>query len=156
MKSILRWIQEWSGVWTGTGETQDGNAVLVRSSFFPLMEAAGTGVQIEMLDPATAQLLHGVRAIIAVGPDNQLQTTGYSTLVGMMTLQQTPDDEGVLALSGVSVQGTMVNVTYLQESSDLMQFSAFWRPASAKLTAAEGEAMTCRMRRVQPWKPGAR
>lgn len=109
---------------------------------------------IEMLDPATTQLLHGVRAMIAVGPGGKLASTGYSTLIGMMTLQQTPDDEGVLALSGVSMHGTRVTVTYLQESRDLMQFSAFWRPVSAKLAEDASQSLNCRMRRLQSWKPG--
>lgn len=43
MNPTLRWIQDWNGVWTGTGETAQGDVVLVRTSFFALMEGVGTG-----------------------------------------------------------------------------------------------------------------
>ncbi|MCB9936456.1 MAG: hypothetical protein H6840_12280 [Planctomycetes bacterium] len=155
MSNAMRLLPRWYGLWTGTSEHESTATMSVRTNILPVMEGRGFAMQTEMFDPSTGTFLRGVRFALAVGPDGRVQTVGYSTEMGVFGLEETPDDEDVLALSGVTESGIQLNVTYREESPDTLMFSVFWRPHGASLGKNARPGLFGRIHRRQPWRPPA-
>jgi hypothetical protein len=141
----------WIGVWTGTGEAQAGMETLIRVEMFPAAAGTGLGFHFEAYDLQATRLYHGVRAVVAAAPSGALRAIAWSSIHGSLLLEQTPDDEGVLALTGTSRTGNQISVTFVEETPDQLLFTAFWRPPNAR-TDDDRPRMTCVIRRVTPVK----
>lgn len=151
MLRVLRPYLPWIGVWTGAGEAQAGMPILVRNEVFAAVANQGIGFHFEAFDPGAKVLYHGVRSIVAVAPTGAVRAIAWSSIHGPLQLEQTPDDEGVLALSGASRAGNQITVTFVEEGPNELLFAAFWRPPGAK-TDDDRPRMSCLMKRVTPMK----
>lgn len=132
MSDQLRHYLSWIGVWTGIGEAQAGMNTLVRIEIFQAVAGQGIGFQFEAFDTEARNLYHGVRAIITSAPSGVVRAIAWSSIHGPLILEQTPDDEEVLALSGESKAGNRISVTFVEEAPDELLFTAYWRPPHAK------------------------
>jgi hypothetical protein len=153
----LRRYLPWIGVWTGTGEAQAGMDTLVRTEIFQNLGGAGIGFHFEAFDGSATNLYHGVRAHVAPAPSGVVRAVAWSSIHGLLILEQTPDDEGVLALGGESRAGNHISVAFIEEGPDELLFTAFWRPPHTR-SDPDAPRMTVNLHRVAPLqvpRPGA-
>lgn len=146
-------FRHWFGVWTGVGEGQDGTPVLVRNEVFETMDCTGVAFHFEAYDQDLKTLYHGFRAILCAAPNGVERAFAYSTLHGVMILERTPDDAGVLALSGESDAGNRISVTMVEENGDEMLFAAFARSADEPLKDDDTPRATVKLKRARVSKP---
>lgn len=149
MNESLRQYLQWVGVWTGIGEAQAGMETLVRNEVFQAVAGQGIGFHFEAYDLEAARLFHGVRAVVAPAPSGVVRAVVWSSIHGAMILEQTPDDQGVLALSGESHAGNHITVTFVEEGEDELLFTASWRPPHTE-PQRDAPRMTALLRRVSP------
>ncbi|MCG3184498.1 MAG: hypothetical protein ICCCNLDF_02619 [Planctomycetes bacterium] len=153
MSDAMKLLRRWSGLWVGEIETDKGEVLKSRMTIAPTMECRGSVVHAELTDPATGKLSRGLRMMFAVGPDQQMQTVTFSTQLGLFGLEQTPDDEDVIALTGVTDNGVQLNVTYREEDPDTMMLTVFWRPHGTSLPRDATPGLSGRLYRREPWRP---
>ena len=149
MSEGLRYYLSWVGVWTGIGEAQAGMNALVRTEVFQAVSGQGVGFHFEAFDTEARNLYHGVRAIVAPAPSGVVRAIAWSSIHGPLILEQTPDDEGVLALSGESRSGNRISVTFVEEAEDELLFTAYWRPPHSEPDDG-APRMAIPLRRVSP------
>lgn len=148
MNQTLHDYVPWIGLWSGIGETQDGRACFIRTTFEEGLEANGLRMHFEAWDPALTTLFHGVRAMLTAAPSGVMRALAHSTIHGPLILELTPDDEGVMALAGESVAQHYISVTFVEESPDQLLFTAFWRPTKAPPGISDGPNMSCTLSRA--------
>lgn len=144
----------WCGLWGGTGSAQDGRPVAIRMVVERQLLDSVLRMHFEATSPDGAVLYHGVVTSIGVTPSGQVRAATYSTIHGSMVLDQTPDDEGVLALAGESLRGNQINVTIVEESPGALMFAALWRPPGARADDPRLGRMASRLSRLAPMKFG--
>lgn len=147
-KSLQRYLP-WVGIWTGIGEAQAGMNTLVRTEVFQAVAGQGIGFHFEAFDVEARNLYHGVRAIVTPAPSGIVRAIAWSSIHGALILEQTPDDEGVMALAGESKVGNRISVTFVEEGPDELLFTAYWRPPHAR-TDDDSPRMAIPMRRISP------
>lgn len=155
MRNDLQSYMRWEGVWTGRGESQLGQPVLVRCEFNEELRGAALGMHFEAYDESLTTLYHGVRAYLGPAGDQKLACTAYSTIHGPLLLERTPDDDGVMALSGLTLAGNQISVTFVEEVDGSLLFTAFWRPPSMPLHESLPR-MHCRLTRAALFVPPRR
>ncbi|MBZ0136016.1 MAG: hypothetical protein K8I27_06545 [Planctomycetes bacterium] len=149
MSNDLRGYLPWVGVWTGIGEAQAGMSTLVRTEVFYAAAGQGIGFHFEAFDTEARNLYHGVRAVVVPAPSGVVRAVAWSSIHGPLILEQTPDDEGVLALAGESRAGNHISVTFVEEGPDELLFAAFWRPQHGG-AKPDAPSMSIPLRRVTP------
>lgn len=152
MTPLVEEFSDWHGVWTGHGEAQAGMPVLVRNEVFMGVECTALAFHFEAFDPKAETLFHGVRAVLSIAPNGVQRATAYSTIHGALLLDRTQDDDGVLALGGLTANGNLISVTMMLESANEMMFAAFWRPPNVELNDPATPRMTVRLKRIHPWQ----
>ena len=152
---MLRSVARWAGVWTGQASFNETATALMRNEICPILEGRAVSMDFEVYEPAGMQLVYGVRTVLAPDLDGSLKTLSFSTRFGLVQLEQTPDDQDVLALTGVTDEGVKLTVTMLPQDRDHMQLSAIWRPVGAGAASEEVQGVNGLLRRVTIWKPGA-
>lgn len=152
MPDVMRIYGAWCGTWGGSGKAQDGRPVLVRMVVEPAVHGAALRMAFEATSPDGTQLYHGVVCCVGTGPTGAVKAATYSTIHGVILLDQTPDDERVLALAGDSEQGNRINVTIHEEAPDRLGFSAMWRPPGAAPGPEQRGRMTAALRRLVPMR----
>lgn len=145
----------WEGVWTGLGNTQAGQAALVRVEFTEALQGEALGMLFEAYGDGLQVLYHGVRAYLGVAGPGMLRCAAHSTIHGPLMLDLTPDDEGVLALAGLSQAGNHISVTFMEEEEGTLMFTAFWRPQNQP-SSDDMPRMHCRLKRPTPFVPPRR
>lgn len=153
MNDALQLLRRWTGVWVGECETDRGEILNSRLTFASTMDGHGCVMHAELTDPATGKLARGLRMIFAVGPDQRMQTVTFSTQLGLFGLEQTQDDDDVLALSGVTDGGVQLNVTFHEEDQGTLILMVFWRPHGTSLPRDARPGLHVRLFRRQPWRP---
>jgi hypothetical protein len=83
-------------------------------------------------------------------PERALRAVAFSTIHKAFLLDLLPDEEGVMALSGVTSAGNRIWVTFIQESSDALQFTGFWRAPGQPVDAPGLPRMSAQLRRLRP------
>lgn len=133
-------FRSWVGAWLGSGRASDGTALTVQAAVEPTLFEIALRFQ---LHAVTIKGSAYFAIVAAIGPtkDGKLRGAAYGTPMGNIVLEQTPDDEGVLALAGQSRDVGRVSFSLLQEDEDLMQFTARW---------GEDEGFTAELRRLCP------
>lgn len=139
----------WSGVWSGKGKSEGGAATAVRVEFEPVHEGAALRLHLEVCDPTITKLQHGLRAILAPGKAGGLRAPAFSTVHGGLLLDVTPDDEGVLALTGVAGADKRAFFTFVEDSPDEMALTVFWRERRQKVSDPGLPRMFARLRRLK-------
>ncbi len=155
MRNDLPGYLRWEGVWTGRGESQAGQVVIVRCEFSEALRGEALGMHFEAFDESLGTLYHGVHAYLAPARQGDLRCTAHSTIHGPLILDRTPDDDGVLALSGLSVAGNQISVTFVEEHDGSLLFTAFSRPPSVPLHE-NLPRMHCRLIRAALFVPPRR
>jgi hypothetical protein len=155
MRNDLQRYMRWEGVWTGRGESQAGQVVIVRCEFSEALRGEAMGMHFEALDESLGILYHGVHAYLAPTRQGDLRCSAHSTIHGPLIFDRTPDDEGVLALTGMSVAGNQISVTFVEEDPTSLMFTAFWRPPNAALNE-NLPRMHCRLSRPALFVPPRR
>lgn len=117
----------WFGQWAGRGETKRGVPVTAQVLFRRRLAEQLIEIVVEMLHAETQELVNGVIAMISVDPNENLCVTVNSTVHGPMIMPATPEDPGVLAIEGRSVQGNLVVVSFLEEDGGLL-LTSYWKP----------------------------
>lgn len=145
---------DWCGLWGGTGSAQDGRPVAIRMVVQRRLLDSTLGMHFEATSPDGAVLYHGVITAIGLTPTGQVRAATFSTIHGSMVLDQTPDDDGVLALAGRSLRGNQINVTIVEESANALTFAALWRPPGARADDPRLGRMTSKLQRLAPMKFG--
>lgn len=153
MSNALHLLRRWNGLWTGEVEPDSGALLNVRITFSTAMEGHGSVFHVEVIDPASGGLVRGLRMLFAEGPDRVVQTVAFSTQLGLFGLEQTADDEDVLALAGVTESGVQLNVAFREEEPDTLMFTVIWRPHGTSLPRDARPGLFGRIRRRQPWRP---
>lgn len=153
MNDAMKLLRRWSGLWVGEIETDKGEVLNSRLTFATTMEGHGSVVHAELMDPATGKLSRGLRMMFGVGPDSRMQTVAFSTRLGLFGLEQTPDDDDVIALTGVTDHGVQLNVTYREEDPDALMLMVFWRPHGTSLPRDAAPGLSGRVYRREPWRP---
>jgi hypothetical protein len=128
MRKAFKQYAKWVGIWLGNGETQLGNPTRVRLELSERLNGEALEVSVEYCHFETNQLLHGVIGVLGVSRDNVIRYTAYSNLHGSMMLDATPDDPGVLALSGNTPTGRFVSVTIVQDKDDHLMLTSHFHP----------------------------
>lgn len=146
----LRPYRNWIGTWAGPGEAQTGAPVIVRQTFELYMDGHALLMHFEAMDPDATRLYHGVRSLLRADNHGVLHAAAYSTIHGCMLFDATPDDEGVLALAAQSPDGNLVNVTFVEEASDALLFTAGFRPPRVPLDTPGLPRMHARLKRLLP------
>lgn len=155
MSHALHLLRSWTGVWSGETEHESGAVLNIRIAFNSCMQGRGCVMHAEVTDPASGRLVRGLRMVFAQGPDGAVQTVTYSTQLGVFGLEQTQDDEDVLALTGITEGGVQLNVTFHLENPDTLMFSVFWRPHGTSLPRDAQPGLYGKLRRGRPWTPGS-
>ena len=149
MSDDLRCYLPWVGVWTGTGEAQAGMNTLARTEIFSAVMGKGIGFHFEAFDTEARILYHGVRAIVVPAPSGVVRAIAWSSIHGPLILEQTPDDEGVLALAGESKAGNRISVTFVEEGPDELLFMGYWRPPHSR-PETDPPRMSIPLQRITP------
>jgi hypothetical protein len=133
-------FRSWIGAWLGSGRASDGTALTVQATVDPTLFEVALRLQ---LHAVTVKGSTCCAIVAAIGPtkDDRLRGAAFGMPMGNIVLEQTPDDEGVLALAGQSPDVGRVSISLLREDEDLMQFTARW---------GEGEGFTAELRRLGP------
>lgn len=155
MNDAMRLLQRWGGLWSGELELESGALLNARVSISAAMDGHGSMMHVEGSDPVTGRLVRGLRILFAQGPDGLVQTVAYSTQLGLFGLEQTPDDDDVIAMCGVTEAGVQLNVTYREEAPDTLLLMVFWRPHGTSLPKDAHPALLGRIQRRDPWRPPA-
>lgn len=142
----------WCGLWGGTGSAQDGRPVAIRMVVQRRLLDSTLGMHFEATSPDGAVLYHGVITAIGPTPTGQVRAATFSTIHGSMVLDQTPDDEGVLALAGQSLRGNQINVTIAEENPQHLMFTALWRPPGAMADDPRLGRMASPLTRLAPMR----
>ncbi|MCZ7607767.1 MAG: hypothetical protein M5U25_17220 [Planctomycetota bacterium] len=117
---------KWFGEWAGHGVSKTNIQVFTRLAIRPRLADQVIEFQVESMDAQSSKLVHGVVALMGLGPDGQLRLAVLSTLHGAMDMPVTPEDPGALAIEGVSVEGNRVVVSLVEENDDLM-LTSYWK-----------------------------
>ena len=125
MKTELRPYSNWIGEWTGRGETMNGIPIQTRMVVRPRLADQLLDIEVQNLHVETAQLVHGVVALMGVDPDGKRRMVVTSTVHGSMVMEMTPEDPGAAATEGISVTGNRVVVSLVQEDGGLM-LTSYW------------------------------
>lgn len=152
MRNDLQTYLRWEGVWTGRGESQAGQQVLVRVEFKEELCGAALGMHFEAFDETLSILYHGVRAYLGPAGPKKLSCIAHTTIHGPLLMERTPDDDGVLALSGQSRAGNQISVTFVEEVDGSLLLTAFWRPPHTALHE-NLPRMHCRLTRAALFVP---
>jgi hypothetical protein len=150
MSWTLQDFQRWGGVWGGAGEAQTGMPISLRVEFDVIQDGNALRMHFEACDPGYQSLYHGVRAVLATAPSGALRAVAFSTIHKAFLLDLLPDEEGVMALHGVTSAGNRIWVTFKQESSDALQFTGFWRAPGQPVDAPGLPRMSAQLRRLRP------
>lgn len=142
----------WIGVWGGEGEAQTGDPTIVRTEFSLVQGGTALSMHFEACDPGYRILYHGVRAILSQAPNGDLRGIAYSTIHRGYLIELTPDDEGVMALTGATRGGNRIFVTFVQEDADNLLFTASWRPNTSAPAGDDTPRMSAPLRRLFPMK----
>jgi hypothetical protein len=149
----------WLGTWGGSGQAQDGQAVRIRCTFETVVCDTALRMSFEATDLSGQTLYHGVVACLGPTPTGDMRAVALSTIHGNLLLEQTPDDEGVLALAGQSQQGNHLNVTFVPEAPGRLLFTGSWRPPSVPPDDPRYGRMTANLGKLMPMQmppPGRR
>jgi len=128
MKKAFKQYFRWVGIWIGGGETQLGNPVRVRFEIKERLNGESLELSVEYCHADTHQLLHGVVGLLGCSADNVTRYAGYSNLHGNFMLDATPDDPGVLALSGNTPNNRFISVTIVQDKEDQLLLTSHFHP----------------------------
>ncbi|MBK9974289.1 MAG: hypothetical protein IPP14_05910 [Planctomycetes bacterium] len=142
----------WLGTWGGSGEAQDSQAVRIRCTFETVVADTALRMAFEATDLTGQTLYHGVVACLGPTPTGQLRAVALSTIHGNLLLEQTPDDEGVMALAGIAGNGNHIMVTFVPEGPDRLLFSAMWRPPEAAPDDPRLGRMTANLGKLTPMR----
>lgn len=142
----------WLGTWGGSGEAQDGQAVRIRCTFETAVADTALRMSFEATDLSGQTLYHGVVACLGTLPTGGLRAVALSTIHGNLMLEQTPDDEGVLALSGRAQNDNQINVTFVQEAPGRLLFTGMWRPPGVPLDDPRFGRMTANLGKLVPMR----
>lgn len=123
----LKPYHKWIGEWTGRGHSFKDVPVVTRLTIRPRLAELALEFQVESLNDATQELVHGVVAQLGVDPDDELRMAVYSTVHGSITMPVTPEDPGALAIEGKSITGNRVVVSLIEEDDGLM-LTSYWKP----------------------------
>jgi hypothetical protein len=154
MTRMLPTVMLWAGVWAGHGTLNGNDTMLLRNQLCLAFEGRGITMDFEVYEPSTMRLVYGVRTLLLQDLQGDLQTVTFSTRFGLIRLEQTPDDDGVLALSGVTDDDQKVNVTMVPQDDDSMQLNAIWRPAGVTVNSEATQNINGTLRRTAIFKPG--
>ena len=131
MRKAFKQYVRWIGIWIGSGETQLGNPTRVRREVKERLNGEALEVSVEYCHSETNELLHGVVGLLGVSADGVIRYSAYSNLHGNIMLEATPDDPGVLALSGNSPNKRFVSVTIVQDKDDHLMLTSHYHPLGA-------------------------
>ncbi|KAA0215490.1 hypothetical protein EDM80_05350 [bacterium] len=131
MRKAFKQYVRWIGIWIGSGETQLGNPTRVRLEVKERLNGEALEVSVEYCHSETNELLHGVVGLLGVSADGVIRYSAYSNLHGNIMLEATPDDPGVLALSGNSPNKRFVSVTIVQDKDDHLMLTSHYHPLGA-------------------------
>lgn len=131
MRKAFKQYVRWIGIWIGSGETQLGNPTRVRLEVKERLNGEALEVSVEYCHSETNDLLHGVVGLLGLSADGIIRYSAYSNLHGNILLEATPDDPGVLALSGNSPNKRFVSVTIVQDKNDHLMLTSHYHPLGA-------------------------
>ncbi|HRJ79269.1 MAG: hypothetical protein HUU03_02180 [Planctomycetaceae bacterium] len=131
MRKAFKQYVRWIGIWIGSGETQLGNPTRVRLEVKERLNGEALEVSVEYCHSETNDLLHGVVGLLGLSADGIIRYSAYSNLHGNILLEATPDDPGVLALSGNSPNKRFVSVTIVQDKDDHLMLTSHYHPLGA-------------------------
>ncbi|MCZ7607541.1 MAG: hypothetical protein M5U25_16035 [Planctomycetota bacterium] len=155
MSHALQLLRSWSGVWSGEIEHESGALLNGRVSVPPILEGHAMVMHAEITDRDTGRLMRGLRMVFAQGPDGVVQTLTFSTQLGVFGLEQTQDDEDVIAMMGITETGVQINVTFREEAPVTILLTVFWRPQGTSLPGVATPGLFGRVHRRAPWNPAA-
>lgn len=124
MASPLDPFKGWAGAWFGEGESAQGARLLVHCTLEPSLFDVALRMDLRLTEEG--RVVFGVAATVGPALDGTLKAAGFGTLPGAFTLEQTPDDEGVLALSGTDLGGAKLGLSLVEENSNLLLFTLKW------------------------------
>jgi len=143
----------WCGAWGGTGQAQDGRPVRIHMTVDRALLGVALRMHFEATNPEGDTLYHGVVCCIGPGPTGLVRAATFSTIHGSMVLEQTPDDDGVLALAGENLRGNHINVTIIEDDLQHLTFAALWRPPGARTDDPRLGRMAAPLARLLPFRP---
>lgn len=149
MSNKLANYTHWTGVWSGKGKTESGAGTVVRVEFEAVHDGAALRLHLEVCDPSITKLQHGLRAILAPTSAGGLRAPAYSTVHEGLLLDLTPDDEGVMALTGVAGPDKRVFYTFVEDAPDEMSLTLFWRERRQKVSDPGLPRMFARLHRLK-------
>lgn len=138
---------KWFGEWAGHGVSKTNIEVFSRLVIRPRLADQAVEFLVESMDLATGKLVHGVVALMGLGPDGELHMAVLSTIHGAMGMPVTPEDPGALAIEGLSVSGNRVVVSLIEENDGLM-LTSYWKKNEPK--AEQVGFSNVKLKRVTP------
>ncbi|CAG0933864.1 hypothetical protein PLCT1_02503 [Planctomycetaceae bacterium] len=149
MKKSFKQYFRWIGIWIGSGETQLGNPTRVRFEVKERLNGEALELAVEYCHAESNQLLHGVVGLLGHSADNVVRYSAFSNLHGNIMLDATPDDPGVLALSGNTPNGRFVSVTIVQDKEDHLMLTSHFHPIGAADDESKQRRTVVRLARMK-------
>lgn len=138
------------GEWLGKAETTERADLVVRLGVSSLCMGELQRLQLEVMDAKACELVLAALCMVALAPAQGPAAGMWSSISGAYTMALTPDDEGVLALSGCTPGGNPVSFTLLRAEDDTLQLTLLWRVSPAE---AQPHRIAASLRRLQPVGP---
>jgi hypothetical protein len=122
----------WSGLWIGQVEPPDvpledhskrPKPEPIRLEVARAIEGTALCLDFEFYAPGRKALWQVARIMVISDGLGGARAVCYASGRGPMLLQMLPDDEGVLALSGESIEGGRISLTLFEEAPDMLVLS---------------------------------
>ncbi|MCC6463821.1 MAG: hypothetical protein IT463_00620 [Planctomycetes bacterium] len=138
------------GDWLGKAETSERADMIVRLGIGTLCMGELQRLQLEVLDAHTCEMVLAALCIVPFAPAQGPAAGMWSAISGAYTMNLTPDDEGVVALSGTTARGNPVTLTLLRGENDELLLTLLWRVDPAEQHPHRIAAALKRMRPAAP------
>lgn len=120
MRRELRRFADWLGIWTGHGKLARSKPGYLRLHIRSRLGGDCLELNAENVLDDSQELLAGGVALLCAAEDDRVQMMSYSTSYGVMLLQESPDDPGVLALEGTNLLGIRMSVTMVVDGDEMV------------------------------------
>jgi hypothetical protein len=123
----------WNGLWVGHVEPPDpplegqgkrAKSEPIRLMVAPAIEQTALCLDFEFYAPGRKELGQVARIMVISDGLGGARAVCYASGRGPLLLQMLPDEEGVLALSGESMEGARISVTLFEEAPDALVLSS--------------------------------
>lgn len=111
----------------GSGDLPGTDPGLVRAEFSERLDGEVIEILVEGTNSTAFSFLSGGIGLLGVLPSGGLRILAYSTLYGMVSLNEVPDDPGVLAVAGVNDENMHISVAFVSEG-EKMYLTTVLRP----------------------------